>query len=425
MEALAQLQHFAGKPEERWLPETVPGVVGMVRDGILEYSQRPHVIAGLVGGLSVTSLVMGRKVMGPRRSATALYQILLAGTASGKDDPLQFVNKLIIQSGFGQWLGPNSWGSVRGLCNSLAKKPKQLQIVDEFGDQLAYLTNQMGNLAVTNVTSMIKDLYTPWDTCRTSEIADMASIDIHAPSLTILGAGVQDAFFEALRQKDLTGGLANRLVVSVITKPGPLAEEISEEVWLPTKLTKAVKAMPHEEVRTPRKMREIMEDGADPPPNDADLYKIGWTDEAKDNCLGLVRAIGSLPLEEGDRDLLGRAGENAARIALNIAGGDGPREIIGKDLRFGIWMVFESFRNMKSGVAEHMVESWQYGKVRQKVYFWLLRQPGKQATWRSINRQFGSKLTRPEHLKAALNQLAAEGRVTQVEENLWRAIEDE
>src|SRR5215472_15805812 len=67
----------------------VPGLVGDIVEWIVATSRFPNRMMALGVSLAVVGTLIGRRVIGPTLSMTHLYNVMLAGTCAGKQDPMK------------------------------------------------------------------------------------------------------------------------------------------------------------------------------------------------------------------------------------------------------------------------------------------------------------------------------------------------
>jgi hypothetical protein len=163
--------------------------------------------------LVTVGTLIGQRTAGPTDSATHLYINILAPTGFGKDHPLQ-CGMTLMESVSGQaLLGPTSWASGPGFMWALAAKPLMVCFMDEFGEQLSYITNQKNNGCVTE---LVPDLKKCWNAFATITTAAKVNADVEVikwPSPSVVGISTPEVFFEALTSRDRESGFMNRELV--------------------------------------------------------------------------------------------------------------------------------------------------------------------------------------------------------------------
>jgi hypothetical protein len=250
----------------RW--DAVPGLVGELQ---------PYI--GVAGALAVVSGVTARKVMGPWRYPTVLYQTVAGG------DIVEEVGRVMRRAGFGHWVSEGV-GNWRQLSTSLCGKPHQLILTSDVGEMLRHW----------NVDWILRSVWKDdWCAWRSAESVRHESVLVHAPAVSLLAVG----------------GALGRLEGLVICSVDRRAEAVPEE------LIGKVRELPHESYRPLAGGRESL--------RPEEPVKVGWTKEAME---GFTRFV--------VREDEGTIGRNALRVATCVAVGDGRVEIVAKDVGWAI-----------------------------------------------------------------------------------------
>src|SRR5262249_8935229 len=130
----------------------VPGLVGDITEWIVETSMLPNRMMALGVGLAVVGGLISRRVLGPTNSMTHLFQVLLAPTGAGKQDPMQRGRDLIaavVEEDAGLILGDTTWQSAPGIEKMLEECPVRICFIDEVGDELVKINSNTGNAFVS------------------------------------------------------------------------------------------------------------------------------------------------------------------------------------------------------------------------------------------------------------------------------------
>jgi len=409
--------------EEPWIDDHVPGTVGAIMDWTLAYSIRPNPMLALGVAITVVGTVIGRRVQGPQDAATHLFMIMLAPTGFGKDDPLNCGRRLL--TAFDEeLLGPDEFVSSQGLWRVLKSRPLCCCFVDELGEQIALINDQKGNGFAAMVFSTLKKCYNAWSDVHTAAKADADSEVIRCPAISIVGAGTPEAFFRALRGKDLASGFVNRLVVLPFEghkKPPEKMRTVPADP--PQALVDRLLALPRLSI-----LDQSLDDKLPKP------LVIPWADDgAADVYLAFSRRMDAV--QEGDdenrRDLSQRVCENAIRIATIIAVGRGARAVGKRDIEFAIDLCNRSFEAVVGGVERYMFERFEFPRMCEAVFAKIIANGSKMSD-RDLKRAFRNNQAWGNELRRACDYLMEEGRIEWLD-NIgtsnrpspgWKAVEE-
>jgi len=123
----------------------IPGVVGEIVGWIVRGARRPNRVMALGVATAIVGTLIGRRIEGPTESATHLFTIIPAPTGYGKDWPLHCGVRLMEAMGDGDLLGPQEFASAPGFLKRLKRNPLMVCFVDELGDELSLINNQIEN----------------------------------------------------------------------------------------------------------------------------------------------------------------------------------------------------------------------------------------------------------------------------------------
>lgn len=206
---------------------SVPGFVNELKDYTLATSPRPNVVAAFNGALAMMSFLGGRKYTDAYNSRTNNYFITLGPSTSGKDNPRDANRNLLFELGMSAQ-SAEAFASGQGLEDALAVTPSMLFQPDEVDSVFRNLRkddsvfNTMGATLLTLYTSS-KGVLTKRKTATQTRRFPMTgpSVIVH-PSLVLLGSSTPDAFYGALAEHTLTGGLAGRCFILECTETADL-----------------------------------------------------------------------------------------------------------------------------------------------------------------------------------------------------------
>jgi len=202
---------------------TVPGVLSQVVKTYNESAIRNQPQFAVQAALALGSVVLGRNYVTNQENYASLYFINLGQTGSGKEHAKTVIEKILIQAGQRELIGPKAYTSDAGLMSSLLAKPRHISVADEFG---RYLSSSRSS-GDTNKQDAQSALMEVWGRLGGEHLekgysthgmsAEQAEAvqnrRVVRPALTMMGLTTPSSFYEALGDADLTSGFLNRFVV--------------------------------------------------------------------------------------------------------------------------------------------------------------------------------------------------------------------
>lgn len=284
----------------------VPGLVGDIAHWITASSRKPQPGLALGAALTLIGTAAGRKFAGPTRSGTHLYVLALAPTGSGKNHPLDQINRVLALV-MSREQGPSQFMSYSSVIKRLERHPLVLCAMDEFGSFLAKINNRKSSSSHEQAISGV--LRTAWgcsfSTMTTPEYANEPSKVIHSPALSIYGASTQEEFYRSLQGSDIHNGFLNRfLILSTRHRPAECDPTV-DAYTLPEPIKLALDRIFY--AGGPLANMTAHNVSADAP-----AHVVPWGPGAQDVYRGLGRLIES---READESFLARTSEMAVRLA--------------------------------------------------------------------------------------------------------------
>ena len=212
-----------------------PPLISDVAEWIMATSMFPSRLFATAAALAMVGTAIGRQIYtGVPRTGTALYWLIVAPTASGKDRPQEAIKQIFEAAGLSH-LVKSSVSSSAKLGLSLQDRPLQIQVIDEVGKVLRKF---VGRNASTQEMALLDDYCTVWGknlgSFSPEGVTTRSDISIKRPSLTMFGATTPSNFYSQLRSSQIAGGFLNRFIVlqrfeRVPENPHPVAEEAVPE----------------------------------------------------------------------------------------------------------------------------------------------------------------------------------------------------
>jgi hypothetical protein len=193
----------------------VPGLVNSFRRYSLEIAIKKQPILSLAAGLSLQSVLAGRKIRDPRGARTNLYIVAACASGGGKESPRQAVRDVLFRAGVDYLEGAEGFASEAGLLKALEVHPVRLFQVDEFGRFLEGIASSHGAPHLRAVPDCLMRLFSAAGTTyKGRAFADETrTVPIVQPCASIYGTTTPSHFYGALGAEALEDGFFARLFV--------------------------------------------------------------------------------------------------------------------------------------------------------------------------------------------------------------------
>jgi hypothetical protein len=206
---------YTGEIVERDLSDAAlrpGGLVESIADWIVENSFRPCRLFATAAALTAVGTLMGRKIA-CEGSGTNLYQMIVAGTAFGKDDPQELL-KMLLDSAGDKNLHFPAQASAAKLGVTLATDPVHVQIIDEIDSLLGKV---QGKNSTNQERALLQSYCTLWGKSfgqfSPEGTLSRGNISIKHPCVSIFGATTPSSFYTQLKSALIAGGFLNRFIV--------------------------------------------------------------------------------------------------------------------------------------------------------------------------------------------------------------------
>ena len=241
----------AGGPEEPAAPDALealthnlPGLMGEIVDWVLATAIRPNrVVAMATAVITIGTLIGRRAAVGPYRSGSHLYLVVVGPTGIGKQHALNTVERLIKAAGADAHLGAEM-SAQSGVENILRRSAAALCLMDEFG---AFLRRILSPKASGWEAGVGKNLLSLWGTnfniWRSVEWAGKPSEKFYAPSLSILGATTPEKFASVLQGESARDGLISRMLALRANVRQSLADPELDPLVVPESLVDRLRTL--------------------------------------------------------------------------------------------------------------------------------------------------------------------------------------
>jgi hypothetical protein len=193
--------------------ESLPGFLGDLIRHNLSTAHYPLPEVAMGAALSLLSTLTGGKVS-DRGARTNLMIICLALSGAGKDHGRKLNRKILRLCGGEKLIGPERIGSHAGILSALSEQWNMLFQVDEI-HHLAMAMQDRSSPHLVQISSVLMQVFSSADDIWTGDAyGDRAKVKtLRYPHLVLHGTAVPQDFWEAMTEKNLTGGLIGRCLV--------------------------------------------------------------------------------------------------------------------------------------------------------------------------------------------------------------------
>lgn len=214
--------------------ESLPGFLGEVIRYNMRTAHYPLPEVAMGAALSLLSSLTGGKVS-DRSARTNLMIICLALSGAGKDHGRKLNRKILRLCGGERMIGPERIGSHAGILSALAEQWNMLFQVDEI-HHLALAMQDRSAPHLVQISSVLMQVFSSaGDIWIGDAYGDRAKVKtLNYPHLVLHGTAVPKDFWEAMTEKNLTGGLIGRCLIfessNYVDYQDPVDEPIPQSI---------------------------------------------------------------------------------------------------------------------------------------------------------------------------------------------------
>lgn len=220
-----------GEPEEV-IPKELLSIPGELQEVVNYYNAtaiKPQPQLAVLSAIAIGSTVLGRRFFTNMGNGANMYLAAVAKSSSGKEHIKTVIERVLFASGLSDLIGPPGYTSAGAVSTWLYKKPNHISMIDEFGRMLQS-TNRAGNSNQMDAITELMQIYgrqmgvhMPRGYSEISHIKkprkrneqtdEPVCMDVHNPSITLLGITTPSTLYESLTSGDILNGFLPRLVV--------------------------------------------------------------------------------------------------------------------------------------------------------------------------------------------------------------------
>ncbi len=201
--------------DEAFCQAMVPptGMLRMIFDFYCDTAYRESHVMGLAVAVSLCETIFGRRVRSHTDMRTNDYNLILAGTGSGKENCESTITKILnAADASGSHMLPPDIQSGNGLMHAVALNPCGIWVCDEFGKILQAVLDKKGNQHIKNIGNHLLKLYgKSAGSYGGAAHSDGVRNKVHQPHLVILGLSTPSTVFECVTSENVSDGLLGRI----------------------------------------------------------------------------------------------------------------------------------------------------------------------------------------------------------------------
>jgi hypothetical protein len=239
-------QNQVNQPSEKKSLPVAQGVLGNLIQNILDNSYIKQPEFAYASALTLMSGLVSRKMVYNDLSPN-LYTLILGPSGCGKNAPLQYIKRTLLNIGAESILGSGDFVSDASLIDSLPNKPVRVDVIDE-ASKILSVANSAKNGYDSKMADILCELYTSSSDKFLGRA--MASQDgsmtirgsCYRPNVNMICGTTPSGFSHAVTPKSLEKGLLGRFLIflhdqnaasEALERQTPLeAEDIQHLTWL-------------------------------------------------------------------------------------------------------------------------------------------------------------------------------------------------
>ncbi len=217
---------------------SVPGVLGEFMRWVDSRSPKPQPILALGAGLAACGMILGQRVESWTGLRSNLYVIGVGESGCGKDSARKAIVRWFADAGLGDSLGDKATSGA-AFEAAVARNPRRLFLVDEFGHYLERMNDPNAPTHVKDMAETLLNLYTSSSSTfyrreraenrdKNKKGGENLADSVEQPCLCIYGTTTPRRFLGALTSGQLVDGLAGRLLFVESTDPDPDIRDVYE-----------------------------------------------------------------------------------------------------------------------------------------------------------------------------------------------------
>lgn len=220
----------AYKKEEKEKEESIAPPAGMMTNVYDFYNTtagNKQLGFSLQTALAFGSIILGRTYVTDYNNYTSLFLLNIGKSGTGKEHAKTVLEKLLEDTGNGQFVSGDGYSSAGAVFSQLLIKPKHMSIIDEFGRNLESSSNVKGgdhhrreaNTKLMEAIGRCHTVMRPQSystmTLKKSDAEALNDRIVNNPAITLLGMSTPSTLFKTLGMGAIKDGFVNRFIISI------------------------------------------------------------------------------------------------------------------------------------------------------------------------------------------------------------------
>lgn len=349
-----------------------PGLVGDIAEWINETAGKKQPVFALAASLAYVGALVGRTVQGPCGERTNLYCIGVGPSCCGKEHARTQIKKLNQAAAVPDLMGGEDVTSDAAIEMEVERQKRVLYLWDEIGHMFGNIKGSQGGSHRRGIIPMLMKLYSSAD--KRYEGKSYADRDgtkarraVDQPCVCLYGTTVPERLYESMDRDELSDGWLSRCMLFE-TKENPRYDRLAAKVAdIPEDLVERVRAL----AETAPPMESDGSDGNIVASITLKPKQLDWTKPALDKIMEYDNLTENMREKEeaignGFAPLWGRASQNATKIALVLAAGQGASVIGEQEITYACDLMTLLIMDLQDAVETQVADN-DHQRKRQKV----------------------------------------------------------
>lgn len=403
----------------------LPAVMRDIADWNARTARTIQPAFALCTALAACSSVLARDFVGASGSYTNLYCVAVGPTASGKENALDTVSKIIDEYEWSRRAGKPA--SDSGVLTVMGRNPASAFVIDELGEVLQSVFDPSAASHQARIGTVLMELYTKGGkTYRGTEYAMQEARagsrprgDVFSPCPSIFGATTASTLYKGLSYEAIHSGFLPRILVFRAPDQIPMPNFRCEQVPMPESVKvwiKTIKDRKDQHAKAMQKQGDLI--GAT---NSQHMpVRLPFSPAAQKLYeQAVINAVGrrNAGLDDLESNMLSRLAENASRVAVTLALADAPwaDEVGLEHFKLALAIVTHATDTFMADIRANLFDS-KHAKIEAMAYKQIVRffkELGRPISERRlVDRCKPYGAAAPKDREQTIRALEAQGKIT-------------
>lgn len=198
----------------------IPGMLSQVVAHMIASSRKQQPVFAVNAALSLGSLLMGQLYESSDGDRTGLYLLSIGPSGCGKENGRDVIKHVLNQAGLSDLIGGEDVKSDAAVMSRMAKYPRTLFQLDEFGLLLQKFASPKAGGHEKAVVSTLMKLWTSNTTTVTgAQYSERDRADLEYPSTHLYMTTTGETLWKALTGQEILSGAINRMIFCQTDRP--------------------------------------------------------------------------------------------------------------------------------------------------------------------------------------------------------------